>query len=181
MVQDKDTGVEGDEEPLAEFATELAPASESIYARLDTKVARLDDNGIIVCATKPPLGRRDFQTIECVQFSLRPSQVTQRALPFGKKERLETWDAGIQHWLGRLNPAEVRRCPGALEADCYVTRETARELSGSIAPDTGIYVGKIEDRIPPVQYLAPPEALQKYGCFVLPSSTDDPAGNTITG
>ena len=46
------------------------------------------------------------------------------------------------------------------------------ELSGVHAADLGVNVGRVEDRVPPVQYLSTPAACYRYGCYVLPTGAD---------
>ena len=71
-----------------------------------------------------------------------------------------------------LTPADERHCSGACVPDFYVTTETARRSTGAAGPDMGTYVGRIEDRVPDVQYLTTPAACYKYGCYTLPAKPD---------
>ena len=72
-----------------------------------------------------------------------------------------------------LAPEDVRACTGNVTPpDFYVTEAGAAELSGVHAADLGVNVGRVEDRVPPVQYLSTPAACYRYGCYVLPTGAD---------
>ena len=72
-----------------------------------------------------------------------------------------------------LAPEDVRACTGNVTPpDFYVTEAGAAELSGVHAADLGVNVGRVEDRVPPVQYLSTRAAGYRYGCYVLPTGAD---------
>lgn len=71
-----------------------------------------------------------------------------------------------------LAPEDVRACASSTQPDFYVSEAGAAELSGAHAADLGVNVGRVEDRVPPVQYLSTPAACYRYGCYVLPTGAE---------